>query len=105
MTCKDCIHKEVCGGFTPSDLDQDVFDYCREGRTDEIPDIEERCSSFKSKADFVEVVRCGKCKHGEVSIIEKTNDGQERMGCFCNFYEKVCTLDWYCPIGERKEGE
>jgi len=31
MTCKDCIHYEACGGFTPSDLDQDVFDYCSYG--------------------------------------------------------------------------
>lgn len=57
MTCKDCVHYEACGGFTPTDLDQDVFDYCIKGTTDEIPDIDERCGSFKNKADFVEVKR------------------------------------------------
>ena len=61
MTCKDCIHYDVCGGFIPTDLDRDVFDYCREGRTDEIPVIEERCNSFKDKSRFVELP----CKVGD----------------------------------------
>ena len=55
MTCKDCIHYDVCSGFTPTDLDRDIFDYCREGRTDEIPDIEERCNGFKPKSRFIEL--------------------------------------------------
>jgi hypothetical protein len=45
----------VCGGYTPTDLDSDVFDYCREGRTDEIPDIEERCNGFKDKSRYIEL--------------------------------------------------
>ena len=82
MTCKDCIHYDMCSGFTPTDLDSDVFDYCREGRTDEIPDIEERCSSFKDRNRFIELpckagdtvyvlddfiwaCDCGECKHFE----------------------------------------
>ena len=56
-TCRDCLHYEVCGGFTPTDLDRDVFDYCREGRADEIPDIEERCNLFKDKSQYAEVKR------------------------------------------------
>ena len=56
-TCKECLHNGVCGGYIPSDLDRDVFDYCREGRTDEIPDIEERCNSFNDKSKYVEVRR------------------------------------------------
>ena len=55
MTCKDCIHYDVCGGYTLSDLDSDVFHYARECRTDEIPDIEERCNGFKDKSRFVEL--------------------------------------------------
>ncbi len=55
MTCKECIHYGVCGGFIPTDLDQDVFDYCREGRTDEIPDIEWRCNDFKPKSRYIEL--------------------------------------------------
>lgn len=60
-TCKDCIHHGVCGGFTPTDLDHDVFDYCREGRTDEILDIEQRCNHFADKSRFVELP----CKIGD----------------------------------------
>ena len=74
MTCKDCIHYGVCGGFTPTDLDQDVFDYCREGRTDEIPDIEERCGEFKDKSRYIEI----HCKVGDtVYHINKTPFGGE----------------------------
>lgn len=62
-TCKECLHYEVCSGFTPTDLDRDVFDYCRKGITEEIPDIEKRCSDFKNAADVVEVVRCKDCEH------------------------------------------
>lgn len=62
MNCKQCIHYDMCGGFTPTDMDSDVFEYCREGRTDEIPDIEERCNSFKDKSRFIELP----CKVGDV---------------------------------------
>ena len=72
MTCKDCIHYDVCNDFIPTDLDSDVFDYCREGRTDEIPDIEERCSSFKDRNRFIEIP----CKAGDtVYIVDGTTDG------------------------------
>ena len=52
-------------------------------------------------ADFVEVVRCEKCKHGEVSIISKTTDGKERIACYCNVKNGVTDLNSYCPSGER----
>jgi len=45
-TCKECFHYNACGGFLPSDLDKDVWDLCAKGKSDEIPDIEERCSEF-----------------------------------------------------------
>lgn len=60
-TCKECLHYEVCGGYLPSDLDKDVFDYLREGRGDEIPDIDERCGNFKRKSDFIKLP----CKVGD----------------------------------------
>ena len=52
-------------------------------------------------ADVVEVVRCKKCKHGEVSIISKTTDGKERIACYCNLKNGVTSLDYYCANGER----
>ena len=63
------------------------------------------CGNFKNKADFVEVVRCEKCKHGDVSIIGKSKDGEETVACYCNLEGKVCSLEWYCPNGERKDAE
>ena len=80
MICKDCIHYEVCGGFTPTDLDTDVFDYCREGRTDEIPDIEWRCNSFKPKSRYIELP----CAVGDtVYVIEPCT-------CYSRFYANSC---------------
>ena len=46
-TCKECVFYGHCSGYLPSDLDEDIWHYCREGRTDEIPDIDRRCSDFK----------------------------------------------------------
>lgn len=46
-TCKECLYYEACSGYLPSDLDEDIWHYCREGKSDEIPDIDERCSDFK----------------------------------------------------------
>lgn len=51
-TCKECFFNEHCGGFLLSDLDMDVWHYCAEGRADEIPDIEERCTGFAYKDRF-----------------------------------------------------
>ena len=117
-TCKDCLHYEVCGGFTPTDLDADVFDYCRKGNTDEIPDIDERCGNFKPKADYVEVVRCENCKHScelaphsEISPYyrhcnlwrgEETKNVWHKYKKYYADYSIVEPTD-FCSYGERKE--
>lgn len=84
-TCKECLHIGVCGGFTPTDLDRDVFDYCREGRTEDIPDIEKRCNSFDDKSKYVEV------KRGEWIIKKRHSDSENSYidsgyyaGAFCS---------------------
>lgn len=75
-TCKDCLHVEACSGYLPTDLDKDVWDLCREGRADEIPDIEERCSIFKDRSRFIELP----CKIGDSAWgIKKFNNGAERV--------------------------
>ena len=48
-TCKDCIHLKVC-----EDID-DGIQMCYAGY--------KGCENFKDKNRFVEVVRCGECKH------------------------------------------
>ena len=102
-TCKDCLHYEVCGGFTPTDLDADVFDYCRKGNTDEIPDIDERCGSFKPKADYVEVVRCGDCENcRDFNKFHKyCTEHSDGWGNSTVYVED----DDFCSFGIRKESE
>ena len=97
MICKDCLHyDDVCDGYIPSDLDQDVWDYCEKGMADQIPDIEKRCDSFKNKADFVEVCHCEKCKHYE--LYEQIEDFDGR----CTLSGIEFDKDFHCGYGERK---
>lgn len=111
MTCKECLHYEACNDFTPTDLDKDVWHYCKEGRSDEIPDIEERCSSFKDSTNYVEVVRCKSCKHwikadnGSWLMAGRTDGACQRlMGIHLS--ERYMTEgDHFCSYGERREGE
>ena len=49
MTCKDCIHEEIC--------DMPII---TDGRKNA-----DNCGKFKNKADYVEVVRCRKCEYYE----------------------------------------
>ncbi len=82
MKCKDCVHYDICK------------DECKDKLV---------CSEFKNKAYYVEVVRCGKCKHGEVSIMSKSKDGEEEIACYCNAKNKVTDLEYYCACGERRD--
>lgn len=103
MTCKDCFHYEACSGFTPTDLDQDVFDYCRKGIADEIPDIEERCSCFMDKADVVEVVRCRDCKYYKPQTRSITWNNTSKY-C-CRGANVKVNEDDYCSYGERSKND
>lgn len=65
MTCKDCIHIDVCNEherlmLTVDNLYELMY---QEG-------VEKSCKHFKNKADFVEVVRCKDCKFN-VANMEK----------------------------------
>ena len=88
MTCKDCIHYDVCVIVEHSDEDYDHY-------------TEYGCEDFKNKADFVEVVRCKDCKkfmpyEGE----EHKGDCEEFPELQCCFYE-----DDFCSYGERRDEE
>ena len=97
-TCKDCIHfKDVCeehGLYFENEYLKNV------AFSENIKDL---CHGFKDKADFVEVVRCEKCKHGDVSCHAKTKDGEETIACYCHLKKAVTDVDSYCPSGERRE--
>ena len=83
-TCKNCFHYEACSGFKPTDLDKDVWHYCQMGIPEEIPDIDQRCDSFKNRKSWVEVVRCKECKfrHSSEFCECRPEDG------FCNDGER-----------------
>lgn len=99
MTCKDCLHSDVCVGYTPTDLDRDVWHYCREGKADQIPDIEERCSSFKDRTKYVEVVRCKDCKKISPSVTAIKDS------VWCREFRAYMPCDGFCSYGERREGD
>ena len=63
----------------------------------------ERAIKNAPTAEVVEVVRCEKCKHGDVSTISKSKDGQEDVACYCTLKKVVTDVDYYCPSGERKQ--
>ena len=93
MTCNDCIHERVCDALIKKGLPY------ADGK---LP-AEAFCMAFKNKTDYVEVVRCGKCKHGGVSVFSKTVDGEEGTACYCTIKNKVTEKDSYCPSGERSD--
>ena len=71
--CKDCLYYEVC----PLGL-------AIKGKTG-------ICLKFKNKADYVEVVRCGKCKH--------SNDD----GTICRYsVGRTVEPEHYCSYGEKR---
>ena len=77
MTCKEnCIHYEICRDEHKNKL---------------------LCSEFKNKADFVEVVRCEKCKDFEPH-------GNGKAGICRNRKLKPCLRHDtdFCSYGERK---
>ena len=85
MTCKDCVHYEVCSIWSKGDLNECCND------------------NFKSNSEIVKVVKCKDCKHWNEREMECKNDyivtDNEGGASFSlNFY-----LDDFCSYGERKE--
>lgn len=70
---------------------------------DECFEVVGEIEDMQPTADVVEVIRCEKCKHGNVSTISKTKDGQEKIACYCNLKKMVTDIDDYCPNGERSD--
>ena len=80
MTCKDCIHYDICVAKNTS---VNV----------------KYCYYFKNKADFVEVVRCGKCTHGHWE--QETCHG--KCVHYCDLTDLQINKEHFCSYGERKE--
>ena len=87
MTCKDCIHYEVC-----------LNGICDEYFTEDTPqDLKVMfspigCETFKNKADYVEVpCRCKGCKYANED------------GTICRYdIGRAVEPDHFCSYGERK---
>lgn len=101
MTCKDCLHGDMCEGYIPTDLDRDVWHYCREGRADQIPDIEERCSSFKDSTNYVEVVRCKDCVHW-IHMEDGFGDCTNNRFHLDGHADPTMKADDFCSCGKRR---
>lgn len=90
MTCKECMHYEVCIRRQNSiSLDPMKSGY--------------KCPEFKNKADFVEV------KRGKWEKVAAYNDGIiNTVKCsICKEYQPIGEWDWqaYCPrCGAKMEG-
>lgn len=97
MTCKDCIHCEACEGTPRFYDDEYIKDVTFSG------DVRDLCPTFKNKADFVEVVRCEKCKYRITHTCAIT--GTKTL--FCDYGEKPVVVEptHYCGYGERKVQE
>ena len=90
MTCKDCLYFKRC---VVLGVELDIKHN---------KEADKNCRHFENKADYIKVVRCEKCKYGDVSIFSKTKDGQETIACYCKLKNRVTDVDSYCPSGKRK---
>lgn len=94
MTCKDCVHYEVCK------------EHCSESSSD-LPDLidlwlrPENCKHFKNKADVVEIpCRCKDCEYfnnydHDGTYCEEHSDGWGDNRVYVD-------EDDYCSFGIRK---
>ena len=85
MTCKDCVHGNVC--IHAKELGYDKSE----------KSIEIKCDDFQNEADFVNVVRCKDCRFWE---------GQKDIAQgLCLMRSAYPTGYWYCAYGIRKDEE
>ena len=87
MTCKDCVHYQVCEDVRYGDIADCPINRCG--------------GFFKNKADFVEVVRCEECKYRKTHTCAIT--GTKTL--FCDYGVKPVVVEptHYCGYGERSD--
>ena len=98
MTCRDCMHYEVCEYHEDLYIEIDITG--EQEKTIYLSNVENKCDHFKNKADFVELpCMCKDCKHfkfinigGLVGVCNLDDDSQRSVG-----------LEDYCSYGERAE--
>ena len=82
--CGDCIYYPICGQWVEE--------------SETCPEIEGGCKVFKSKSDFVEVVRCRECANSFF------NRQCNTFFCMLGMPNKVVSVkpNHFCGYGERK---
>ena len=91
MTCVNCVHRIVCAVYAPN--------------FDDILANGESCSEFKSKFNFVEVVRCDDCKYFIECYDAQTGRKLHYGICKINtsqFNDEEVKRNHYCGYGERR---
>lgn len=83
MTCKDCIHENVCVMIAFPE----AFENTKWGK--------DPCDHFKNKAGFVEVVKCKDC----LFCLENYN---HEYLCSAMTNPNYVSIDHFCSYGERK---
>ena len=83
MTCKECVHYEICKTLRP-------IEWC----------MDKTCSRYTSKAYFIEVVRCRDCKYA--TTIKDYDMLQDYIWC-CRHGNKVIHINNYCSFAMRRD--
>ena len=81
--CGDCIYYPICEQWVEE--------------SETFPEIEGGCKVFKSKSDFVEVVRCKDCQYFTEGMA---------VGMCKRIEDKPiipCRFDHFCSYGERRK--
>ena len=86
--CKNCLHEKVCKF---ADEKVSIATTVKETIHD--------CKDFQNKADFVEVVRCGKCKHK--GWIQEPCHG--RSVPYCRIHDMCVDNNAFCSYGKRSD--
>lgn len=81
MTCRDCIHYDVCV-IVENSANKDEDYYSEFG-----------CNDFKNKADYVEVCRCKDCIYNEIGSCTHSQ----------KYDEDNYRADYFCADGTPKE--
>lgn len=92
MTCKDCIHFEVC------DSGRHIGEYIEDDGV-YTEGVENECETFKNKADFMEVVRCEKCFKAQ----EMGERWGEQYKYFCKRHHSYVLANDFCSYGEKNK--
>ncbi len=88
MTCKDCVHYEVCMDFTTLKESEFFQNYDKQ---------EDLCNHFKNKADVV-VVRCKDCKYYKAQK-QSVNWKNKKKYC-CRVVALKVNENDYCSYGD-----